>query len=1271
MAAIDRYFLQLQFRDKVVQKTATEFQSAFADIMEKAFPDFKRTRAYGNIGDAGNDGCIPSKGIYYQVYAPLDPKEKESKAAQKLQKDFKKLNREWDRIFKIQKYYFVFNDRGMGTSLPIEQALAELRKEYPDVEFNLFNPNYLENIFLNLSSDDIIDLGFIEDNTRAIGIAYGYLNGLEDNLDRDNNNFVLRALNNFEDILRGLNNEDLQQYYEILEARVLIKLEREVEAREKLINLSMRYPNNPQPFLYLAELYLNIDDFEKNLEYLEKAENIDANFWLLIMDKLLRLYRLNENIDVSKVDENEFPDDPKIKSVYYRIYALFFELSGDQIKADSFIERAIQFNPNKIGNYDVKTVFIGSRIFALGQDSEQFHNSIDNLINHHELLEQKALELGEYSTRLRASIKVRNLSSYWAKGDFKKAEELAKDAFELLLQCYFDYQIDMLLLALLTHVGIPNEGLNRLHEYLRKAEKAISTELAETVIFQFAMRKALITEGKKFYDIISIKGFPEFIYSLENKEFDKAWLFVKDKINFAITMAYAAKEFPEFRKIIIDNLPDNEGAQKSILLIQLGYDENKISEAFDIIKGLDLSRLHYYECKPILNIAEQNRAWDYVLILSNKLLAHEADRRNIFELELQQFNANNHLGKYIEAINLGEKLLASPILNENLNDINKESLLAHTLQARLKRAQYAEAKMLLEKYKHLSITYDFKVYVEPAVYLKNNEPLNALNSFVEGLITLKYPTPEQYAFLYVTAIDISNNIPNVTQPLNNIRENCFVKLKNQERWLFIGQSNELNATPIDKTNIDYSKYIGKGIGEKILFKQKYHSQNDEVEIENILPIEKYILYQCNYHAHELTRQHRWNIMEEIEIPTTASGIDTKYLEARIGEIAKQGTEIFELYCKENLPFAFLAVNEGGLTNALSRINNENRGYINFSAGDEAEMNSQKEIANRIISGKPFYIDGTSALFLAESGILKEIVGVLPNAKVPQSVITYLFTLREKLFRSANHMGYMAFVQGKLRISQVDETTTSIIRDRISTAIELLESNPTNIIAISQAAKSPVFSEQKVPPELCDACILAQREDIPILTEDILFLLADELETGKKRPDYCSSYALIRMLYELKGITFEQYLDYFSYLSSYRLKFLPISTADIEKTIFGDGRITILRPDRIRQLRFALTLSPNYGVPFDRAFQVVKQFIVKLLLDNSILPDLAINIFSEILSSFPTNINKGLVGKMLLKVSEQTIKNTYQNIIIGPKMQEKLDSLLRFVLVYTGEEILLS
>ena len=187
--------------------------------------------------------------------------------------------------------------------------------------------------------------------------------------------------------------------------------------------------------------------------------------------------------------------------------------------------------------------------------------------------------------------------------------------------------------------------------------------------------------------------------------------------------------------------------------------------------------------------------------------------------------------------------------------------------------------------------------------------------------------------------------------------------------------------------------------------------------------------------------------------------------------------------KGNIPLALLAINEGSLVHAIGRITAENKGFINCSSGDPIELEQQKKVATRIISGEPFYIDGTSALILSESRFLELIYEYLPNLKVPQSVITLLLETKEKFRFTPGFKGHMGCVQGKLVFTPAEEGRIAAIQASLAKTIELLESNPQNRSFISAANKTNFFTEQRVPAELCDACILAQKDKLPVLTED--------------------------------------------------------------------------------------------------------------------------------------------------------------------------------------------
>ena len=1265
MEPIDKNYLRLQFGNKVYQKNATEFQTFFEDIMQQVFHDFQKIRPYGNQGDRGNDGYRPDKGIYYQAYSPQKPQEKGADAAKKLKKDFETLKANWNQISNIKTFYFVFNDKGLGVSIEIERALSELGQANPQITFNKLIAKDLEEIFFTLKPDQMLALGFDIDSRNALRIARESLAKLEIDLDRDNGKFVLRSLENHKDIISSLEDEDAFVEYEILECRALQKLEKVKEAKQKYENLCRRHPNDPRAFLYLAELHLNNDDFEKNEDALKEAEKIDSSHWLLRLEKLIREHRLGTKIDATQIDENNFPTESRIKSRFYRLYAAFLQLAGDQTRAERFIERAIHLNPQGINNHITKLSISQGRIFSQTDDKEKLQSEAERLLSEIDALQEKANEWGGLSPRNQAILTLQKLDMLRVLDNVPEVERLAKESFELMTQCYFDYLIDNLLIEFLTFVELPPNELEKLLQYLQAADKSISDGLAKMIVIQFTLKANLFTEGKKFFEATKKKGILEFIDNLEKEEYDKALMLLKEDLRFAVAMANAGKQFPDLRKKIIENLPDDGNIQKDKLLLLLNYDEKNLNEAFDLLKRMDLSNLTYLECRPILEIAQQKKAWDFVIKVVEKLLKHERDTRVAPQLRLQLFSANLNLERLPEAILTGEEILSDTQAIASLDDHNQEVLLGQTLLARLKRGEYPQAKVLMEKHPTLSKSFEFKVAVEAEVYLKNNEAHKALTSVVAGVKALKTPTPEQYGSLLFFFIQIDKLIDLGLTPDTKVGHDRFVKFTDQERWYFVGDKDELDATKVPPTDEKYPTLLGKTIGEKVAFDDKYRATPIEYKIENILPLEKYIHWQCTHHAQQLTLEHRWKMLEIIEVPTTGVGIDTKYIIARLEDERKKKGSLFDFYCRENIPLAFLALNEGGLRGAIGRITEENKGFIRFSSGDPTELNRQKEVAKRIISGEPFYIDATSALVLSEPGILEEIYHHLPNLKIPQSVITFLLETEGKFRYMPGLAGYMGYAQGRLTFSSVDEETRATIQRNFKHSINLLESKPQNITAISAANKVDSFCEQKVQAELCDACVLAQKDKVPILTEDFLYLQANELDTKKKAPEYCSAFALVSVLYEQRKMTFEEYLKFFAYLSSYRFRFLPISTEDIGKAVFGDGTIIIVQPERIRWFNLPLTLSEQYGVPFGSAFGVVAGFLTNVLIDNAILPEIAERIFFEMLSAFPTDKNKRIVGKMFLTISVKEINRIRGKIIIGTAVQKKIDLLSQIAEIYIG------
>jgi hypothetical protein len=1041
-----------------------------------------------------------------------------------------------------------------------------------------------------------------------------------------------------------------------LKGRCLQKLERIAEAKDCYKNLSKRYLDDPRPSLYLAELYLLDKNFEQNRLLLEQA---DQSHWLHKLEVLVRKSVLGEKEDPSLIDEKSFPEDSlKIKSNFYRIYTRFLEQVNDISSADSFIEKAIHLNADRFSNYEVKLSLIEGRIFSSIYNNECDQTALNTFLAEIEKVEGKFSEFGDIQNRSKAALLLKKLNVYRAKENLEIAESLVRKAFDLILKCYFDLYTEKLLVGILWGIYLLKENLNTLISYLNQTHIEISDQLSQILILQFNLHNVLFTEGKKFFNDKNNQKYASFIENLENNEHDKVIAFLNNNVSFAIGLVDSLHDLPELRKLIIENLPDDKFQSKDKLLLLLYSDEKDYDKAFEILKKLDLSNARYVESKKLLQIVQKKKAWEIEIPLIEKLLKHEKDPKIILNLKLHLFNAHNNLKDYLGVVKIGNEILDEQAKQNHLEAKNKELLLANTIQAYLRRDEDGKAYETLSRYKFLSITPEFKFSIETEVYFKNNLAPEAIASVISATKIKGILTPEEYASLFYLILQIEKQTNFDLQSLEKVGINCFVKLKNQERWYYIGEEEELDATKINNQHVNYDLFIGTRIGDTINFSSKYSSKAIVAGVELIYPYDKYIIWQSRNHFHKLSSEERWNGARMIEVPPKDNSIDTKYLEAFLQDEQEKRNPLFHLYCTQNIPLALLALNEGGLIQAIGRIVQERKGFIKCSTGVISEMEKQNKVANKIINENlPFYIDGTSALVLSEIGFLEKIYGYIPNIKIPQSVITMLLEVANRFRLVPGEGGTLGYARGQLVYSHVEKEKNELIRNNFKSSIKLLESNLNNIIAISSANKMDCLSESKVHPELCDACILSQNEGLPILTEDFLYLQMNEYETKKKAPEYFSSINMMRVLYEQGKISFEDFLMYFGYLSSYRFRFLTLNADDIRKAVLGDGSILKVQPSNIRNFNFSLTLSEEYGVSSKTTFNVLFSFLFGLIMDDSINVEITEAIYAEILYTLPKDRNKKEFGRMLLSVCAKTIKDQYK-IILSATIQDKLTKLFQ-------------
>lgn len=130
-----------------------EFQSWFADVMEKAYPgDFQRVRQ--TQGDRGCDGYRISTKTIYQVYAPREIRP--SALNRKIKDDFNQALEEFGE--KMAAWTFVHNDPDGLTPDTAVDTFGGLKDEHPDIILATHTFNEIWDIIKNLDTEKIEDL---------------------------------------------------------------------------------------------------------------------------------------------------------------------------------------------------------------------------------------------------------------------------------------------------------------------------------------------------------------------------------------------------------------------------------------------------------------------------------------------------------------------------------------------------------------------------------------------------------------------------------------------------------------------------------------------------------------------------------------------------------------------------------------------------------------------------------------------------------------------------------------------------------------------------------------------------------------------------------------------------------------------------------------------------------------------------------------------------------------------------------------------------------
>ncbi len=180
MTRDERAISRILFKNKIHEADGQKFEDLFSAVMNYKEPDFTQIKPWGSIGDRKNDGCILSKGVYFQVHAPEDVKKSYYDIIKKIQTDFSGLQSHWGNV---QEFYYVLNDKYQGVHPDALQLLETIKQSNSLKECKFIVAKDLENMLYELDEDQIIAIaGNIPDPANLVSLDYGILNEILEHL---------------------------------------------------------------------------------------------------------------------------------------------------------------------------------------------------------------------------------------------------------------------------------------------------------------------------------------------------------------------------------------------------------------------------------------------------------------------------------------------------------------------------------------------------------------------------------------------------------------------------------------------------------------------------------------------------------------------------------------------------------------------------------------------------------------------------------------------------------------------------------------------------------------------------------------------------------------------------------------------------------------------------------------------------------------------------------------------------------------------------------
>lgn len=1041
--------------------------------------------------------------------------------------------------------------------------------------------------------------------------------------------------------------------FKIAEAKALREASKSDEAILKNEEIISKHKDDIRPYLNLADMYLQVSDYENYEKYLAKAEAINPDHPTIKNIKIIKIIKNIEENGKIELDENDiWGNEGSFERAHcYYIHSIVSSINGEAEKRDEFLDNAIKIDGEYI-YYEAQK--ISNKILDLNQKKKEG----ENIFNLSELSQTKnEIEKLEFAVKdddapkrlLEVGLLKLEMSFLQhPNNEYQALKNIVDNLVKLFIQTRFDDFNDRKITEMFDGAQpfITEEIVNKIVKYILGSKKKPSD------ILVFVVLSTAISCFENIDDVIEL-----------SKKFEKHKLgnllsaFKAQDEKLIIEEINKLNEIEKFKIIIcvpdiklrlklIDNILGSLDEQKRDLLLKMKagllYQEKDFESAIRMIQGLDLSKADAIMSDIAFDVAREIGIYHDVERDSLKRLLElnaYPDRKYYFlgNLAIAQY----HLREFPEAlINAKESL-------ENGGKLALDGLqflLFIALDILISEDKIEEAEILADQHRRIERDYKLSMKISE-ILLAKKEFDEAIKAIVDATLRVENISPEQLLASSHQLTIIQNVSGEEIAKPDTVDENVFVKLDGIEGWFFIGEKNKsLDATFIQEKNDGrYKVLIGKKIGDKITWPGDDGRMNKiERRIEDLRFTADYIGLRGAQEMQKMAQAGNPYI-KIFEVGTTPESMKESLM-----KFMGREEDVFKQFVENKLPFSFYASLVGSAGYAFSKIRSYQEGFVNTILNAE-DWEVQKVTAKKAMEGRQVHIDGTSLFMLIETGSFKKIIPYLSKFAVPSSAMDEYRNLIQK-FSTIPKKGSLqiGLEKNDVKATMYDEDSANKIKDRIKEFCDYVQSKANSVYGIGAQERSSNVVENKIIPAMSDATIKAQQDaDSLVMTEDAVYMELNSQFTKKRKPEYFSLLALATVLYEQGNLCLDDYLEIFYWLTVYRVKFLSTSAEFIISTIIQNQKsILTIHPDLINKLNLDLVWSEEYDANINSVINVCSDVLVALIKNNTIIEDYLRLIFPKLYMPVLKGRNSHYWAEKLLQVVAIKIKRSSSVYNIG-------------------------